>query len=91
MLCDTQQNLFLQKIKAISENNELNELIKNEAFRRFLALISAQYAHFMAVAQDEKAQDEKRIRAIEAGKIVESYLNFFEDFKPESAGEDGVF
>ncbi|MBE3608766.1 hypothetical protein CCAL9337_08545 [Campylobacter sp. RM9337] len=84
MLRDIQRELFMAKIDKMGQNKELIGLLSNRTFLDFLVLMSAMYAEFMHSAQNEKLENEKRIRAIESAKLVESFINFFESY----AGND---
>ena len=51
--------------------------------RKFIVLLSIKYEEFLISAQDENASDESRLRAMDKVKLIESFFEFFENYKGE--------
>lgn len=81
MFFDTQKKLFNESVRRIQNNSNLSELLKQDAFIKFLTLQSILYEEYLLNAQDEKKGNEERLRAFELLKLIESTFNFFENYK----------
>ncbi|MCD8212679.1 MAG: hypothetical protein LUC34_01250 [Campylobacter sp.] len=81
MLHNMQNKLFNQSVKNINDNTNLGGLSGNEAFIDFITLQSVLYEKFIMIAEDSGLSDEVRIRAIESATLVQSTINFFENYK----------
>lgn len=83
MLSNTQKKVFDATILNLTSNKELEPILGNDAVRKFLVLLSIKYEEFLISAQDENASDESRLRAMDKVKLIESFFEFFENYKGE--------
>lgn len=83
MLSNTQKKVFDATILNLTSNKELEPILGSDAVRKFLVLLSIKYEEFLISAQDENASDESRLRAMDKVKLIESFFEFFENYKGE--------
>lgn len=83
MLSNTQKKVFDATISNLTANKELEPILGNDAVRKFIVLLSIKYEEYLIAAQDENASDESRLRAMDKVKLIESFFEFFENYKGE--------
>lgn len=83
MLSNTQKKVFDATILNLTSNRELEPILGSDAVRKFIVLLSIKYEEYLIAAQDENASDESRLRAMDKVKLIESFFEFFENYKGE--------
>ena len=83
MLSNTQKKVFDATISNLTSNKKLEPILGNDAVRKFIVLLSIKYEEYLIAAQDENASDESRLRAMDKVRLIESFFEFFENYKGE--------
>ncbi|MGH1601569.1 hypothetical protein [Campylobacter majalis] len=81
MLNNSQRKILNATIDNIGKNTHIKELLQNVAFVEFLTLQSVLFEKYIAISQDESVDDEKRLRALELLKLIQSTFNYFENYQ----------
>nr|DAR92974.1 MAG TPA: hypothetical protein [Caudoviricetes sp.] len=73
--------IFQQLWEELCLKRELSGLCEKKPFKDFVEFLTVLYNENLCVAENEKGDEQTRLRAIENLKIFDSLLNFFNEYK----------
>ena len=81
MIGNMRGRIFQQLWEELCLKRELSGLCEKKPFKDFVEFLTVLYNENLCVAEDKMLSEQARLRAIEILKTLDSFLDFFNEYK----------